>query len=1108
MAVAAPALAQSFLGTIRGTVTDPQGGAVPKAAVLVVDASTGVPRAVETDAEGRFEASNLRPGTYRIEVVTTSFKRAERTGIILSAAGTALADIKLELGNVSETVTVSAEATNNITLESQAIARGLDEQQLHDLPRNSRDMQSFLLLNPNVVGGADDIQFLGGRTYGVSYVQDGQASTNAIFGTVGNSAPGLDAISEMQVLSNSYSAEYGGLAGVVVTTKRGGNNYRGTAFYDFNSSGLNALTYNQKLSGAERGEPNSDTHQHRWGASLGGPLKNNKTFFFANYEGSNDKAIFGGSRATVPTEAMRNGDFRGTSITVKDPLTGKPFPDNVIPAGRIDSSAQKIMNFFWPLPNQGTLSNGYGVFQQFVPETRNRNRADLRIDHEATKDDSIFLRASYQHFNPNAITFEAGNALTNMPILNRKLDTATVVAGWTKIFSSTVVNEFRAGYNYDQFSRQSTFLAADVAAQLGLENAPSLAADKRGFPQFTFSTSTNRPSNIADQGRNGDRTVTQNALSMSDNLSFILGGHSLKGGALFTRNQAKDGFGRGVNYSGRYTFTGLYTGNAFGDFLVGLPRQTDDQQSNRGPLDGHSNDFAVFAQDDWKVSRNLTVFLGLRYEIVGVWHEKGDTLANFMILADGGHHVVPSAEIAALLPPGPIALDRTILASTLGLSNALINTDKNNISPRVGFAYRIGQDSKTVLRGGFGLFHPTVAVQGVRDLLATNEFRFGKRRRGVTLQKGFSSAEPVTSPGDYGSEGIDPNIQSPDIYQYNLTLERELPGDLGLRVSYIGSSMRKLLVTKFFNDLPASTTHFDPESEDDQARLPLFPYVNNYINITQNLGSGQFHAGQIELVRRWKSGLAVNVAYTLAHSSSNAPDSGNSSLGVIQFDSFDIEKDRGPDPNVIKHRVVANATLDIPLGRGRKHGANMPGWANALFGGWTVSSLFQARSGNNLTPFFSGFYTTSPWNTGRALDGVGCFCESWRPDQTGTPSTGGSRDAFFNTGAYSIPADGTLGNAKKGRLKGPGTWVVNFAFYKDVVTRQRFRLQLTALLDNAFNHPQFFVANGDGFANLSDALVNGVPDNGTTGVLGGDTINNVEGFAPGRVFRIGLRATF
>jgi Carboxypeptidase regulatory-like domain len=1114
MAIAAPTLAQSFLGTIRGTVTDPQGAAVPKAAVLVVAQSTGVPRAAETDAQGRYEAANLRPGTYRIEVVTTSFKKAERTGIILSAAGTTLADIELELGSVSETITVSAEAANNITRDSPAIARGLDEQQLHDLPRNSRDIQSFLLLNPNVLGGSDDIQFLGGRTYGVSYIQDGQASTNVIFGTVGNSAPGLDAISEIQVLSNSYSAEYGGLAGVLVTTKRGGNNYRGTAFYDFNSNGLNALTYNQKLGlDAEdlaglRDDPNSDTHQHRWGASVGGPLKTGKTFFYVNYEGSNDKAIFGGARATVPTAAMRNGDFRGTAISPRDPVTGEPFPDKVIPSNRISPEALKIMDFFYPLPNRGTISNGYGIYQQFVPETRNRQRADLRFDHEASKNDSIFLRASYQRYDPNAVTFEAGGALTNLPILDRKLDTASAVVGWAKILSNTMVNEFRVGYNFDKVARQSTFINADVARQLGLELPPSMPADRRGFPSFQFTAGSNRPTSIHDAGRAVDRTTEQNSFSLADNLTWTMGSHSLKAGALFNRNMARDGFGTGVNFGGLYEFNGEVTGNAFSDFLLGRPRESIDQVANRGPMDGHSDDFATFVQDDWRVRKDLTIYLGLRYEIVGVWHEKNKQLANFVILPDGGHHVVPDQTIAALLPPAVIGFNRTLLADSLGLGDGLIKTDKNNISPRVGFAWRLGGGDRTVLRGGFGIFHPTVAVQGVRDLLATNEFRYGNTRRGVTLAHGFSSGAPFTEIGNYGSEGVDPNIKSPDIYQYNLSLERALPGDIGLRLSYIGSTMRKLLVNRFENDLPASTTFFNPEDEADLARLPLYPFVNNFTNLTYNLGEGQLHAAQIELQRRWRKGLAVNIAYTLAHSSSNAPDSGNSSLGVIQYNSFDIEMDRGPDPNVVKHRVVANATWDVPVGRNRTHGANMPGWANVLFGGWTVSTIFQARSGNNLTPFFGGYYTTSPWNTAGALDGVGnCFSDCWRPDQIGDPNSGGSRDHFFNPAAYALPAPGQYGNTKKGSLRGPGTWVVNFSFYKDVIAKQRFRLQLSALLDNAFNHPQFFAFYGDDFSNLSDFLNEGI-DNGTTGVLGAGSVANVEGFAPGRVFRIGLRATF
>ena len=869
LAFATSSAAQSFVGSIRGTVVDPQGAAVKGAAVLVTDEATGVPRAVETDDQGRYEAPNLQPGTYKVEVMAASFKKVERTDVLVRASGTALVDVTLEVGGVTETITVSGEAANNITLDSQAISRGLDAQQLHDLPRSSRDIQSFLLLNPNVVGGSDDIQFLGAKTYGVSYIQDGQASTNAIFGTVGNSAPGLDAVEELQVLSNSYSAEYGGLAGVVVTTKRGSQQYRGTGFFDYNSDGQNALTYQQTLSGVERGDPLSDTHERRWGGSIGGPLFSNKLFFYGNYEGSNDKAIYGGGRSTaIPTAAMRAGDFRGTSIIPRDPLTGAPFPDQVIPSDRIDPSATKVMNMFYPLPNQGTVANGYGVFQQFVPETRKRQRFDIRLDSEVTKNDSVFFRGSYQHRDPSTIGFEGGNVLTNLPILEAKLDTSSIIGGWTKILKSTMVNEFRTGFNLDNVDRRSNFKAAEVAASLGLENAPS-KAEAFGFPSFQFTAGTFRPLNIADASRNVDRRLKQNAFSISDNITWIKGGHSLKAGGLFSRNSALDGFGIGVNNRGLYRFNGARTGNAFTDFLLGQPLDVRDQVTARGPLDGYSNDFAVFVQDDWRVNKALTVFLGLRYEIVGTWHEEGGMLANF-ITDDGGHHVVPSAEVAAKLPPGLIALDRTLLASEAGLPDTLLNADKNNFSPRVGFAWRLDESNKTVLRGGFGLFHPTVAVQGIRDLLATNEFRYTTAYRGGGLRNAFSGGVPFTDPASFGNQGIDPNLEAPDIYQYNLTIERELPGAMGLRVSYIGSTSRKLLVDKDFNTLPASTVPFSTDNPDDLARLPFAPY-GTYMDIVGNRGEGRYDSLQLELLRRWKGGFAVNAAYTLAHSDSNAP---------------------------------------------------------------------------------------------------------------------------------------------------------------------------------------------------------------------------------------------
>jgi hypothetical protein len=1114
---AVPAVAQTTLGTIRGTVFDQQQNVVPGATVTVTDESTGISRETQSDTQGLYEIPNLRPGTYTVTASLSGFKKVQRTGILLRAASTALADVRLEVGGLESVVTVNAEAENNITLESQAIARGLDAQQLRDLPRNSRDIQDFLTLNPNVVGGFDGIQFLGGRTYGASYVQDGQPSSAGIFGELSNAAPGLDAIAEVTVLSNSYSAEYGGLAGVVVSTKRGANKFHGSSFYDFNSNELNALTYAQTLNGVTRDDPNADTHDHRFGASLGGPIITNRTFFFGNYEGSRLKALGGGAQAVVPTAAMRNGDFSGASFVVRDPLTGVQFPGNRIPADRLDPAALKIVNFFYPLPNQaGTSNGGFGTYRQILPLSRNRDRTDLRIDHELTSKDSLFVRTSWQQRDPDAFTFEStggngGGGLTNLGTLDRSSKAVTVATGWTKIFATSVVNEFRGGYSLDSRNRRSRFIAGDVGSRLGID-VPSLAVGAPGFPQFQFSA-PNRPSAIQDQRQNTFRDLRQSSFSLSSSTTWVAGSHSMKGGGIYTRNYAKDGYSTGANNSkGQYNFTGFATGNSFADFLLGLPNTAVEQRNTRGnkPMDTYSNDWAIFVQDDWRVGPQLTAFLGLRYEVVGVFIDRNDIFANFLP-TDGGHHVVPNAQVAQMLPPGAVALNRTLLADQVGVGRGLINTDRNNISPRAGFAYRLGSDTKTVFRGGFGIFHPTGAAQGARDIMSRNPFRYSITNRRGTLQHGFTTGTPSFSLG-FGNQGINPNLESPDIYQYNLTAERELPGDIGLRVSYIGSTMRKLLVHHDYNTVKASPVPLGNVDEDSAARARLpFPLYGTFMDITENTGEGTFNALQLELQRRFKGGLALNAAYTLAGSDSNAPDSGNSTIGVVQFDPYDIEKDRGPDPNVVKHRVVMNSTWEVPVGRGRRLASNVPLWADAIVGGWTISSIFQARSGPHLTPFF--VYGTDPLfpaNTARGLDGVGQFGEAWRPDVVGNPNVGGTRDQFFDVTAFKEPAYGTLGNAKKGSLLGPGTWIVNLALYKDIVRTRGTTVEFTALLDNAFNHPQFFVPSlgTDGFVDVTDYVLGGDAHNGTTGVLGADTVGNAEGFASGRVVRFGLRLRF
>jgi hypothetical protein len=1113
---AVPAAAQTTLGTIRGTIFDPQQQVIPGATVIVTDEATGVSREAQTDPQGHFEIPNLRPGTYSVVANISGFRKAQRTGVVLRAASVVLIDLGLAIGNLEDVVTVTAGGTN-ITTESQAIARGLDEQQLRDLPRNSRDIQDFLTLNPNVVGGFDSIQFLGGRTYGASYIQDGQPSSAGIFGELSNAAPGLDAIQEVQVLSNSYSAEYGGLAGVIVSTKRGANRYRGTGFYDYNSNELNARTYAQALNNVRRDDPNADTHDYRYGLSFGGPVARNRTFFFSNYEGSKLKSLGGGSQAIVPTAAMRNGDFSANSFVVRDPLTGVQFPGNRIPAERIDPSARRIVDFFYPAPNQANLAaGGYGAYRQIVPQERRRDRADVRVDHELSGRDSLFARVSWQRRDPDAFTFEStggngGAGLTNLGLLDRQSKATTFAGGWTRIWSGTIVSEFRGGYSRDTRNRKSRFVAGSLGAQLQLE-VPPLAAEAPGFPAFLFS-GANRPSDIRDQRQNAFRDLDQSSASFSSSSTWLKGRHSLKFGGIYSRNYAKDGYSTGANESkGAYAFSGFATGNSFADLLLGLPNQVREQRNTRGnmPMDTFSNDWALFAQDDLKLTPRLTLFLGLRYEVIGVFVDKNDIYANF-VPTDGGHHIVPSTAIGALLPPGAVRLGRTLTSDQFDVGRGLIKTDRNNISPRVGFAQRLDNSNKTVLRGGFGIFHPTGAAQGARDIMSRNPFRYTITFTRPRLQQGFSSGTRSESLG-FGNQGLQLDLELPDIYQYNLTLERELPGGLGARVSYLGSTMKKLLVHRDYNTVQASATPLGNVDTDPAARARLpFPLYGSFMDITENKGEGQFNALQLELQRRFKGGLAVNAAYTLAGSDSNAPDSGNSTIGVVQYDPYDIEKDRGPDPNVVKHRVVMNSTWEIPFGRERRFGSGLPRWADAVVGGWTVSSIFQARTGPNLTPYFTygdtgGIY---PANTGRTLDGVGQFGEAWRPDVTGDPNTGGGRTQYYDLTKFKLPAPGTLGNAKKGSVQGPGTWIVNLAFYKNVVRTGGFSADFTALLDNAFNHPQFAVGLGTGgFMDLTDFLINGVTANGNTAVLDADTVGSTEGFSVGRVIRLGIRLRF
>ena len=510
------------------------------------------------------------------------------------------------------------------------------------------------------------------------------------------------------------------------------------------------------------------------------------------------------------------------------------------------------MNFFYPLPNQGTLANGYGVFQQFVPETRNRERADLRHrprGHARTTRSSC--AASYQHRDPNAD--HSSRAATPSPtcgILDRNLNTAAVIAGWTRIFSSTVVNEFRVGLQLRQQSRgRAPTTSHDVnAAARSRERAERRPPDRRRLPGLHVlgGAAANRPINIATAAATSTAPSRQNAFSISDNLTWIMGGHSLKAGALWNRNI---GHRRPRHAASTSAAATTFNGGADRQRLRRLPaRLTRDARrpghDNRGTLDGHSNDFAVFVQDDWKVSRDLTVFLGLRYEIVGRLAREGRHPRQLRARRTAATTWCRTRTIAALLPPGRACPrphpDRRPTSACPTPSSTPTRTTSARASASPGGS---GGDNKTVLRGGFGLFHPTVAVQGVRDLLATNMFRYGNTRRGAPLAHGFSGGHALRRSRGLRQPGHRPEHPEPG--------HLPVQPDPGARAAGRPRPARELhrLHDAQAARRPATSTPCrraprpsTPTNPDDYARLP-FPLYGNYMDQhRQNRGSGQFHA--------------------------------------------------------------------------------------------------------------------------------------------------------------------------------------------------------------------------------------------------------------------------
>ena len=1197
------------LGTIRGTVTDSSGAVVASASVTALDIATGAARETKTNSRGEYQMFGLRSGTYKVTIANSGMATAEITGLILNGSEVVSANAVLKVSTATEQVVVTSEAPT-IDSSDQTIADTISHREIVDLPRDSRNVYQFLFLNPNITQGVngDEFKFLGFQSYGANFTIDGQRSTNTIFGSPTTSQPSLEAIGELNVLSNDFSAEYAGIANIRITTKRGENAFHGSLFYDNKNSALAAWQIQDKQAKADflptqfaSKFPTPYFNYNDIAGALGGPIPGLKrTWFFMAYERDYVRLPVSFTSSRLPHPSLWLGDYSAldpaalpdvpASVTLtptevaQDTYLGQGQQFVTIPSRLLNPNTQQLIDTYFPkISTAVDIDTGTGgltdLFQTLVPGGTTRDSGTLRLDHDLTDRDHIY--GVYNVQSDVGGTTPVNAPYTGLGVTQNDVRDNTISVSYVRTIRNNLINEARAGFNREHNFRHSNTTLQSFLTSIGFDsNAIDAYAAVVGQSQLSthghpFIDFGSRFTFGRHNDRNTDRELSQYLTTFGDTLTWVIGNHNLKMGGDFVRNVGLDGFvtGRGDPRGGMAydtpdscqasTCFGPAT-DRFADFILGLaPTRVTYITSARPNMDVHNWEQGYFFQDDWKFSSRLTVNLGLRYEVVTPFVDKNDIMLNFDPVADGvGRFIAASDKTLQYLDPrfaqtAPVA---TASQSGLGIGRGLVRTDKNNFAPRVGAAMRIGD--KSVVRGGYGLYYPTAAAQGIRDPLATNAFNQALTKASDPTTSTFIQPWPAPLTGGVTSaltgapsvNAVPIGLHQPLVQQYNGTFERELGLKTSVRFSYIGITSHGLIGGTDLNELRPSDvgwgltladpntgigdgiTPCDPDSGNcgpTQAELNQTPYPlqGDFLVSYGNFGHSQSNAFQTQVERRG-GGVTFNASYTYLDQKSTGIDQGNSSLGGVPYNIFSPDSDYGEDSWVSKHRFILYGLYDLPVGRGRKFGSSFSHWTDAAIGGWQTSFQMFAKSGTGFTPFwvcdncFNSVRFVGPGNiaTG-SIDAVGDFGGDYRPVVTGNPNHQVG-DQMFDPSAFGPPPLGAdvFDNptvAKRNLLRGPGGWGVNLGVHKNFKIGERVVASFGADFDNIFNHPirmpdADFGGSFDLFANVGNLAV--VPTSPTTLTYEYHDANSdfgkanrtfsQEGIDSRRTTRLRLRITF
>ncbi|MCH7666319.1 MAG: TonB-dependent receptor [Acidobacteria bacterium] len=1016
-------------GQLAGTVTDESGSVLPGVTVTVTNPGTNQSRVLTTGDDGYFAAPLLPPGDYNVTATLDGFNTLTREGVRVTAAETSRINLQLAIGKVTEVMTVTGDAplieTSNATLGVV-----IDEQTIVDLPLNGRNFTQLGTLTPGVVappalfGGGDGdadagINGFGPTTSGFSvngvrsqsnnFLLDG-SSNNDTFNTGFVLRPPPDAIEEFKILTHSYSAEFGRNAGSVVNvvTKSGSNNWNASAWW-----------FNRDDSNEERNffspadQPKPTLEQDQFGGAIGGALMQDKLFGFAYYDGFRN--IRGTTRnLAVLTAAQRAGDFSGSAAII-DPLTGLPFPGNVIPADRLNASAQQFINDFMPLPNSGA-----NRFITSPDATDDRDQFGLRLDYRINESNNLlarYLTSSSDREIP-AVVEPIGTTASS------QLD--DIMLSHTAMISSTTFNQVRFAQN--EIDASPTVTSGIQNSEYGL-NVPNLNDLAVGLARITVSGFPNLGDRQQPFVKRENKVV-----QLTDDFSWLKGRHAMKFGVDWRKEEMFIGFINRPN--GDFSFNGRFTGNAAADFLLGLPVQFRQASPGADAInEGEGTSWAVYAQDEFRVSANVTLNLGLRYELNEPFVDSGDGLNSFR-----------PGQQSTRFPDAPTGL---VYPGDAGVPRGTYDTDRNNLAPRIAVAWDPQSNGRSSVRAGWGIFYDSLPGQGdffQNAVLAPPFNPLLQIDAGATPDLSFN--DPLASLTG-GAVGFPPGIiflgwgsefTTPSYQHYNLTYQRQFGNNIAAEVGYVGSRGKNLPI--FIETNPFTVIDVDGTATRGPRLFPAFSLVRPTFTVAESW----YDSIQTSVRMRPTNGLNFLASYTYSdaedHDSALNVGGGEERRPILAADQNDpasirtvLDRERGQARFDVKHRWVLSFGYELP-GFEKKAGA-----MKALLGGWQVNGIAQMQTG------FPFQIRTRSSN----IQGL-----SGRPDLICDPNAGpGTTAEWFDTSCFvELPRAATAlrqGNMGRNVVRGPGFERVDLSLFKNIFIKGDHRLQLRIEAFNAFN---------------------------------------------------------